>query len=212
MRVTSLILTSALAALASAQGTSTTVSVNTSIDPATAAQNSQQAEILRCINACTPGDVNCTAKCNPVPNPGEQDVEATNKCVSECPKGNGTEADNLAYGQCYNACVAAHYYTATPGVAPKPTGGSSSGNGNSNNSGNNNNNNSDNNNNNNNNNDDDDNNDDGEEGGNGTTNNQEGNPTTTGAPASVTSNAAVPGAVVGSGMGLLAFLGAVMAL
>ncbi|KAK4202288.1 hypothetical protein QBC40DRAFT_276912 [Triangularia verruculosa] len=203
MRVTSLFLTGALAILASAQGTSTTVQAQTSIDPATAAQNSQQAAIIACINACKPGDVNCTAKCNPVPNPGEQDVEATNKCVSECPKGNGTEADNLAYGNCYSACVAAHYYTATPGVAPQPTGGSSSGNGNSGNSGNNNNNN-----NNSGDNDDGENND----GGDGTTNNQEGSPTTTGAPAGVTTNAAVPGAVVGSGMGLLAFLGAVMAL
>ncbi|KAK0667389.1 hypothetical protein QBC41DRAFT_324151 [Cercophora samala] len=205
MRVTSLFLTGALAVLASAQGTSTTVSINTSIDPATAAQNSQQAAIIACINACTPGDVNCTAKCNPVPNPGEADVEATNKCVAECPKGNGTEADNLAYGKCYSACVSAHYYTATPGVAPKPTGGASSGNGNSNNSGDSTNNNSGDNNNN-------------EDGGDdsnnedGTTNNQEGSPTSTGAPAGVTTNAAVPGAVVGSGMGLLAFLGAVMAL
>ncbi|KAK0748156.1 hypothetical protein B0T21DRAFT_355944 [Apiosordaria backusii] len=199
MRVTSLFLTGALAVLASAQGTTTTAAAATSLDPATAAQNSQQAAILRCINACTPGDVNCTAKCNPVPNPNEQDVEATNKCVSECPKGNGTEADNLAYGNCYNSCVASYYYTATPGVAPKPsaTGGASSGN----------------NNNNNQNNNSGDNSDGGEGGNNDTTNNQEsGSPTTSGAPAGATTNAAVPGAVVGSGMGLLAFLGAVMAL
>ncbi|KAK4181592.1 hypothetical protein QBC36DRAFT_201975 [Triangularia setosa] len=203
MRVTSLFLTGALAALASAQGTTTTAAVNTSIDPATAAQSSQQADILRCINACTPGDVNCTSKCNPVPNPGEKDVEATNKCVAECPKGNGTEADNLAYGNCYSACVSSYYYTATPGIAPKPsaTGGASSGNGSNNNNNNDNSGNDDNNNNS----------DDGENG-DGTTNNQAGSPTTSGAPAGATTNAAVPGAVVGSGMGLLAFLGAVMAL
>lgn len=130
MRFTTIIL-SGLVALASAQDASkTTVTAPTSVDPATAAQNSQQAAIIRCIEACKPGDVNCTSKCIAVPNPDEDAVNATNDCAAKCPQGNGSEAETKKFSDCVQGCIGKHYFTATAGVPPAATGGASGGNGN----------------------------------------------------------------------------------
>jgi hypothetical protein len=47
----------------------------------------------------------------PVPNPDVAGVNKTNECVANCPKGNGTATDNLNYGNCVNGCIAQYYYT-----------------------------------------------------------------------------------------------------
>lgn len=132
MRVTSFLMAGAFALFANAQ--STTVAPATTTDPAAAAQSSQQAEITRCIDACTPGDVSCTSKCIAVPNPNEQQVNATNNCVANCPKGSGTEDDNNKYAECVQGCIGQYYFTASG--TPQPTGSAGSGNGNGNSNGN----------------------------------------------------------------------------
>ncbi|KAB5579887.1 hypothetical protein GE09DRAFT_418123 [Coniochaeta sp. 2T2.1] len=127
MRFTTILLTGLAAALASAQTTeSTTVTTPTTLSTSTTADEApaetSQSEITKCIDACTPGDVGCTAKCIAVPNPDPAAVNATNDCVAACPKGNGTAADNLAYQECVDACIGKYYFTATTG---SPTGGTS---------------------------------------------------------------------------------------
>lgn len=65
MRFTPLVLTGLFALTASAQSTTSSAS---------APLNSEQAAIIRCIEACQEGDVSCTSKCIAVPNPSEDDV------------------------------------------------------------------------------------------------------------------------------------------
>ncbi|KAH8884472.1 hypothetical protein GQ53DRAFT_752082 [Thozetella sp. PMI_491] len=94
---------------------STTVSIDSS-------QTSAQSEILKCLNACNPGDVACTSKCIAVPNPDASQVNATNECIAACPAGNGTETDILNYKNCRDGCIGKYYYTT--GGTPQATGGS----------------------------------------------------------------------------------------
>ncbi|KAK4105526.1 hypothetical protein N658DRAFT_122803 [Parathielavia hyrcaniae] len=135
MRVTSLFVAAGLALFANAQSSTEATAASGTVDAATAAQTSAQAEMIRCLDACDPSDVDCRAKCIAVPNPNEAQVNATNTCVAACPQGNGTEADINAYSTCVSGCIAANYYTSSVGT-PQPTG--SSGNGNGSGSGNNN--------------------------------------------------------------------------
>jgi len=135
MRVTSILLTVGLALFANAQ--SSTAGGNppsTTQDSAAAAASSAQAEMLRCLNACKPGDVTCQAHCIAVPSPSDQQANDTNNCVSACPLGKGTEADNNAYHDCVSGCIAKNYYT-TAGT-PQPTGGAGSSSGSNNGNGN----------------------------------------------------------------------------
>ena len=76
MRFTSIFLAGALALFANAQTTAGNAAPTTT-DAATAAQNSEQAEMLRCIEACRAGDVTCTSKCIAVPSPNESQVRYT---------------------------------------------------------------------------------------------------------------------------------------
>ncbi|KAK3957099.1 hypothetical protein QBC32DRAFT_2094 [Pseudoneurospora amorphoporcata] len=108
MRFTPLILTGLFALAANAQSTTTT--------SASAPLNSEQAAIIKCIEACQEGDVSCTSKCIAVPNPSDQDVNDTNDCVTACPKGNGTESDNAKYQSCVEDCIGQHYFSATTGA------------------------------------------------------------------------------------------------
>lgn len=45
----------------------------------------------------------------------------TNKCVADCPKGNGTASDNQEYSECVNGCIGKFYFTST-GTPSQPTG------------------------------------------------------------------------------------------
>ncbi|KAL0475746.1 hypothetical protein QR685DRAFT_513605 [Neurospora intermedia] len=108
MRFTPLILSGLFALTASAQNATTSA-----LYPV----NSEQAAITKCIEACDAGDVSCTSKCIAVPNPSDSDVNATNDCVTACPKGSGTDADNAAYQSCVEGCISQHYFTATTGAA-----------------------------------------------------------------------------------------------
>lgn len=65
MRFAPLILTGLFALTANAQSTTSSAS---------APQNSEQAAIIKCLEACQEGDVACTSKCIAVPNPSEDDV------------------------------------------------------------------------------------------------------------------------------------------
>jgi hypothetical protein len=110
-----------LVAVAYAQDSSATTAqpaTTVSVDPV-------QASIMACLDNCSPGDVNCQAKCVPVPNPSEEMVSANNECEGNCPKGNGTEADVEAYISCRAGCYASYYFT-TDGAPAGATGGSGS--------------------------------------------------------------------------------------
>ncbi|KAK4136367.1 hypothetical protein BT67DRAFT_439365 [Trichocladium antarcticum] len=192
MRVTSILFAGVFALVASAQ---TTVNSTPTIDPATAAQASNQAESLRCIQACKAGDVDCTSKCIAVPNPNEEQVNETNNCVTACPLGKGSEADNAAYEKCVSGCINSHYFTASAGT-PQSTGGSSSGNGNGNSNGNSGGSNNSN----------------GENAGASGTNGNEASGTASGAAATSSTGAAHMNHVSGAAAGLVGFMAAVLAL
>jgi len=110
MRFTSAIVAGSLAVAASAQ--STTVSL-------TPAQSSQVA----CISECDADDLACIARCSPVPNPNEDQVEATHECISKCYEEHdeGTAESIEAFSQCQDVCIAADYYNSNGGT-PMPTG------------------------------------------------------------------------------------------
>ena len=121
MRFTTALFLSGTAVLASAQ---------TPTASAPTGSTTEQTAIIRCLDACAEGDVDCAAKCISVPNPNEDDANATNKCVADCPQGTGSATDNLNYLTCVEGCISKHYYTiTTPGSAPTPASGSGSGNG-----------------------------------------------------------------------------------
>ncbi|KAI4869319.1 hypothetical protein F4820DRAFT_407084 [Hypoxylon rubiginosum] len=109
-----------------ASSTNTDVASSTSnIDPP---EDSAQAAMLACLNACDAADVNCQAKCIAVPSPDAQDANSTTTCAAACPQGNGTAADNLAFADCVNDCIGQYYFTTsgTPNTASTTSGSSGS--------------------------------------------------------------------------------------
>jgi hypothetical protein len=112
MRFTSTIVAGSLAFVASAQSTSV------SLNPAQASQ-------VACLGKCDPDDLDCIARCSPVPNPNEDQVETTHKCISKCYEEHdqGTAESIQAFSQCQDKCIAADYWNSSEGT-PKPTGGS----------------------------------------------------------------------------------------
>lgn len=111
MRFSAALFVGVFAAFATAQ--STTAGSATGVSTAGTAQSSAQATITKCLDACAADDVNCRAKCIAVPDPNAAQANATNNCVADCPKGNGTASDNLQYADCVAACIGANYYTST---------------------------------------------------------------------------------------------------
>ncbi|KAH8762521.1 hypothetical protein F5883DRAFT_646578 [Diaporthe sp. PMI_573] len=121
MRFTSIIVTGALAMFASAQDTTGT----TSASPTAATTDAAQASTLACLDACDDGDVTCQAKCIAVPNPDASQVNATTECVANCDQGDGSQSDTDAYAACVQGCINDNYFTS--GGTPQPTAGSGSG-------------------------------------------------------------------------------------
>lgn len=122
------------AALASAQSTSeassTIASVASSVSSAivSSTPDAAAAAVLACLDKCSASDVDCRAKCVPVPHPTFEEVEKTQQCVTDCDKnkGNGTEADNTKYGNCVAACIGQNYHSTGPAGAQatnNPSGG-----------------------------------------------------------------------------------------
>ncbi|KAL1891629.1 hypothetical protein Sste5346_007545 [Sporothrix stenoceras] len=111
MRFSAALFVGVFAAFASAQ--STTAGSATGVSTAGTAQSSAQAAITKCLDACAADDVSCRAKCIAVPDPNAAQANATNNCVADCPKGNGTASDNKEYADCVAACIGANYYTST---------------------------------------------------------------------------------------------------
>ncbi|UNI14843.1 hypothetical protein JDV02_001432 [Purpureocillium takamizusanense] len=118
MRFATVILSGALALVASAQSdtTATAATPTQSISPA-------QSSAAACLAACKPGDVDCQSHCITVPSPDKDQVNATNKCVANCPQGNGTKAETDKYTECTQKCIKDNYYVSSVGT-PKATGGS----------------------------------------------------------------------------------------
>lgn len=137
MRFTNALVAAIFAFAANAQNTESVTSAAssevTSVPSATTTreltpEESRQAEAIQCIEACDPDDTNCRAGCITVPAPNEAAANDTNACVADCPQGDGTEADNEAYGDCVQSCISEHYLTTTfTGGQPTTTAGSSQG-------------------------------------------------------------------------------------
>lgn len=121
MRFTAALIASAFSAVAVAQTTSASPSY--SVDPA-------QASVVACLDKCADTDIDCLARCNPVPNPSEDQVIALDKCVGDCDQGDGSDADSKKYEECRASCIAEHYYNTSEGT-PRATGAAGSSNGNS---------------------------------------------------------------------------------
>lgn len=62
---------------------------------------------------------------NQVPSPNEKQVNATNECVANCPKGKGSEADTQKYAACLEECVSDNYWKTVDGT-PRETAASGS--------------------------------------------------------------------------------------
>ncbi|KAM5381059.1 hypothetical protein ACJZ2D_003174 [Fusarium nematophilum] len=107
MRFTSVFVAGALAAMASAQSRTASVSP---------AQQSQ----LDCLDECDAGDVKCQSYCITVPSPNEKQVNATTECVANCDQGSGSEADTEKYRICVEGCVSDNYWKTIEGT-PKET-------------------------------------------------------------------------------------------
>ncbi len=61
-----------------------------------------------------------------VPNPTDQQAMDTNRCVSDCPKGNGSAGDLEKYSSCRTGCIEKYYFK--PGVGtPENNDGNNSG-------------------------------------------------------------------------------------
>lgn len=60
-----------------------------------------------------------------VPSPNEKQVNATNECVANCPKGKGSEADTQKYAACLEECVSDNYWKTVDGT-PRETAASGS--------------------------------------------------------------------------------------
>jgi hypothetical protein len=129
MRFSAAVVATTLAVVARAQDTTsapepTTAEVPTmtySLDPV-------QSSIQSCISDCDAADVNCIAKCAPVPSPNDQQAIDTTGCITKCSKdilGNGeggnTEDQVNKYVECSNQCVQDHYYNSDG--TPEATGG-----------------------------------------------------------------------------------------
>jgi hypothetical protein len=118
MRFTTAFVAGALAVVARAQS-ETTVETPTntySLDPV-------QSSIYACIGECDPSDTACLARCNPVPNPSEEQVNDTNACFAKCPQGDGTESETQAYIDCTTKCTLENFFDPEQGT-PSSGGGS----------------------------------------------------------------------------------------
>lgn len=121
MRFTSFIVAGAFAVAARAQTTTAPEPEETSGSP-TVSLDPVQSSIIACLDSCDPDDVGCLARCNPVPNPNEDQALDTIDCVAQCEQGNGTEEETAAYIECSNRCVNEHFFSSGVGT-PEPTGG-----------------------------------------------------------------------------------------
>lgn len=68
-----------------------------------------------------PLDHTLTEQFPQVPSPNEQNVQNTNKCVADCPQGDGTPAQTDKYSACVNKCISDNFYASSEGT-PNPTG------------------------------------------------------------------------------------------
>ncbi|CAG8594241.1 8226_t:CDS:2 [Cetraspora pellucida] len=80
--------------------------------PTAASPASATDSIAQCIinHHCAPEDINCRAICAQVPNPSNQDANATNACVAGC---QSSANDSEAYKKCTSNCISQYYSNPT---------------------------------------------------------------------------------------------------
>lgn len=118
MRFTSIITAGIFAVAATAQSAPSTTAKET--PSATVSLTPEQSSSAACLEACGPGgDVACTSKCIAVPNPNDSQVNQTTDCVAKCPQGDGSEAETNEFARCSQECISKYYFSA--GGTPNPT-------------------------------------------------------------------------------------------
>jgi len=126
MKFSTVIISLGFAALAAAQAANSTHAVTTPPVP-----TQTDSPITKCLKKCNPSDAanyaTCQAQCIGSAAPNDGAANATNQCVAECPKGNGSQAGTDQYTQCRNDCISKIFLSTS--VAPATTGSSGSGSG-----------------------------------------------------------------------------------
>ncbi|KAH6685388.1 hypothetical protein F5X68DRAFT_20060 [Plectosphaerella plurivora] len=117
-----------LAAVATAQSTTTVVEAATTVATSVVPVDSATAARVECLAKCDPTDNLCQAKCVDVPAPNEDQVNETIACSAKCDQGDGSAEQTEAFGQCLLKCRNEHYFSEGAGT-PEATGGSGSGSG-----------------------------------------------------------------------------------
>jgi len=116
MKVTGLLITTIIAAVASAAPQQASTSVTSA--PSTTVS---LTPVQTCLAACTPGDVMCQAACVGVAHPNASQVDLTTQCAMKCDQGDGSPAATKKYAECQQACIASYFPTSQT-VAAGPAG------------------------------------------------------------------------------------------
>ncbi|PVH69340.1 hypothetical protein DL98DRAFT_505866 [Cadophora sp. DSE1049] len=126
MHFTIILFSSALAFLSiNGQSTNVTSSPSILMSSTTVTLTPAQSSQAACLNLCSDNDAKCRAKCVV----SDLDYVQQNKtidCISACPKGNGTAADNLAFESCQKGCLASasiSVYKTTTNIYSSTSGG-----------------------------------------------------------------------------------------
>jgi hypothetical protein len=106
MRFSTIFITATLAALSAAQSNETASSTAPVVATTTFSLTPAQSSQASCLEACQADDPSCRAACIVVDEGDFTQQNRTIDCITECPKGNGTETDNLNFENCQKACIA----------------------------------------------------------------------------------------------------------
>ncbi|KUJ07780.1 uncharacterized protein LY89DRAFT_677562 [Mollisia scopiformis] len=99
----------ALLSVATASFFAPRADTTSSVDPTTTTYSISPT--ASCLAACKPGDVNCQAACVGSAHPNSVQVNQTNVCADNCPKGDGSTSANNAYEACLDSCIQSYYPT-----------------------------------------------------------------------------------------------------
>ncbi|KAI9851761.1 MAG: hypothetical protein M1838_002838 [Thelocarpon superellum] len=115
MKLSGAVVFSALLALVAARA----APQDSAADTATATFSGTPAQISQagCLASCNPTDNTCRSAClvGPAANPNDVPANQTTDCAKQCVQGDGSSADNVAYGNCLSACISSFFsFTSLP--------------------------------------------------------------------------------------------------
>jgi hypothetical protein len=105
MKYTAAFLAFAVGALAQSSVTSAPATISTpEVSPS-----------ISCVQACTPGDVNCQAACLGIARPNSSQAVETTECAAKCDQGDGTKEATDKYSNCVQSCIASLFPSSQTG-------------------------------------------------------------------------------------------------